>query len=63
MQIKEVLNRLTDQTWHNLDELSSVTHLDKEKTAKILAFFKEYGFVELSGEKVKIDKDYLSIPA
>ena len=65
MNIGNVLDRISDENWHDLDEISSATRIDKEELVKIVGFFREYGFIEVnaSGEKVKIDKDYLVINA
>jgi hypothetical protein len=63
MEINVVLEDLSDKKWHQLDELTSETHIDKEHVLKIVNFFREFGFIEISasGEHVKLDKDYVDL--
>jgi len=63
MEINLVLEDLSDKKWHQLDDLTSETHLDKEHVLKIVNFFREFGFIEISasGEHVKLDKDYIDL--
>jgi transcription initiation factor IIE alpha subunit len=63
LNIGIVLDLLADGLWHNLDELTSETNIAKESVLRILNFFRDYGFIEISigGEAAKMDKDYLKL--
>ncbi len=63
VDIKLVLNTLSDGSWHNIDELTSETKVAKESLLRIVNFFRDYGFIEISngGEAAKLDKDYLKL--
>ena len=56
-----VLETLSDGTWHRFDELEAETKLEKETMLRIVNFFRDFGFIEISmgGEAAKLDKDYL----
>jgi hypothetical protein len=63
LNIGIVLDLLSDGLWHNLDELTSETKIAKESVLRIVNFFRDYGFIEISigGEAAKMDKDYLKL--
>ena len=63
LNIGIVLDLLSDGSWHKLDELTSETKIAKESVLRILNFFRDYGFIEISvgGEAAKMDKDYLKL--
>jgi transcription initiation factor IIE alpha subunit len=63
LKINTVLEELSDKGWHRIDELSASTCVDRDKVLKIVNFFRDYGFIEISmsGETVKLDKDYVDL--
>jgi transcription initiation factor IIE alpha subunit len=63
LKINTVLEELADKGWHRIDELSASTCVDRNKVLKIVNFFRDYGFIEISmsGETVKLDKDYVDL--
>jgi hypothetical protein len=58
-----LLESLTDDTWHDIDEFSVSSHVDKEELEKMVGFFTGYGFIELDagGERFRVDKGYLKL--
>jgi hypothetical protein len=62
-KISIVLEFLSDGGWHLLDDLVSETKLDREAMLKVVNFFRDFGFIEISigGEAAKLDKDYLKL--
>jgi len=63
VDIDLILGSLSDGSWHNIDELTSETKVAKESLLRIVNFFRDYGFIEISvgGEAAKLDKDYLKL--
>ena len=63
MKIDNILNCLNDKEWHQLDDLTDETKIEKEQVLKIVNFFRDFGFIEISmsGNHVKIDKDYVGL--
>ena len=62
-KINSILDELSDKGWHRIDELSASTCVDRDNVLKIVNFFRDYGFIEISmsGETVKLDKDYIDL--
>ena len=63
MKINSVLDALSDKQWHRIEELIAKTEIERDKVLKIVNFFRDYGFIEISmgGETVKLDKDYINL--
>jgi len=63
MKLKILLKPLSDGDWHNFDDLSAQTHLEKKTILEVTNFLREYGLVEISegGEAAKLDKHYLEL--
>jgi DNA-binding IclR family transcriptional regulator len=63
LTITDILDVLSDGGWHKFDELSAETSISKEKVLRVVNFFRDFGFVEVSmgGEAAKLDKDYLKL--
>lgn len=63
MKINNILDSLNDKEWHQLDALTAETKIEKEQVLKIVNFFHDYGFIEISasGNHIKIDKDYVNL--
>ena len=63
MKINAVLDALSDKHWHRIDELVTQTGVQLEKVLRIVNFFRDYGFIEISinGKTVKLDKDYVDL--
>jgi hypothetical protein len=63
MEIDLILNTLADGSWHNIDDLISETKIAKESLLRVVNFFRDYGFIEISngGEAAKLDKDFLKL--
>ena len=63
MEIGSVLDLLSDKEWHSIDDVVEGTRVPKIHVLKIVNFFRDFGFIEISmgGEKVKIDKDYVDL--
>ncbi|MGD0804357.1 MAG: hypothetical protein ABSA11_09825 [Candidatus Bathyarchaeia archaeon] len=62
-KISIVLESLSNGDWHLIDDLVSETKLDREMMLKVVNFFRDFGFIEISigGEAAKLDKDYLQL--
>ena len=58
-----VLKTLSDGNWHKFDDLTAETKLEKDTVLRVVNFFRDYGFIEISmgGEAAKLDKDYLAL--
>ena len=63
MYVTQVLNTLKDGNWHNLDELNNETIMSNDTLLRVVNFFRDFGFIEISngGEAAKLDKDYLKL--
>ena len=63
MKINSVLGCLSDKEWHRINDLCAETNLNEETILKIMNFFRDYEFIEISmsGETVKLDKDYANL--
>jgi hypothetical protein len=63
LPLTEILDALSDGEWHKFDDLSAETSINMEKVLRIVNFFRDYGFIEISmgGEAAKLDKDYLKL--
>jgi DNA-binding IscR family transcriptional regulator len=63
LNLTEVLAALSDGDWHKFDDLATETSINKETVLRIVNFFRDYGFIEISmgGEAAKLDKDYLKL--
>jgi DNA-binding IclR family transcriptional regulator len=63
LNLTEVLEALSDGDWHKFDDLATETSINKETVLRIVNFFRDYGFIEISmgGEAAKLDKDYLKL--
>jgi DNA-binding IclR family transcriptional regulator len=63
LYITEVLEALSDGNWHNFDDLLRETNMSKEMVLRVVNFFRDFGFVEISngGEAAKLDKDFLKL--
>jgi len=63
MKINSVLGCLSDKEWHKINDLCVKTNLNEETILKIVNFFRDYEFIEISmsGETVKLDKDYANL--
>jgi hypothetical protein len=61
--LKIVLNTLSDGAWHKFDDFSAETEMEMETLLRIVNFFRDFGFIEISmgGEAAKLDKDYLKL--
>ena len=63
MEIGSVLDLLSDKEWHSIDDIVEGICVPKLHVLKIVNFFRDYGFVEISmnGERVKIDENYVDL--
>ena len=63
LPLSDILDALSDGEWHQFDELTAETSIAKEKVLRVVNFFRDYGFIEISvgGEAAKLDKDYLKL--
>ena len=63
LYITKVLKALSDGEWHNFDELYCKTNISDDSLLRIVNFYREFGFIEISirGEAAKLDKDYLKL--
>jgi len=63
LYVTQVLNTLKDGNWHNLDELNNETIMSNDTLLRVVNFFRDFGFIEISngGEAAKLDKDYLKL--
>jgi hypothetical protein len=63
LYVTKVLKALSDGDWHNFDELHSKTNMSNDTLLRIVNFYRDFGFVEISigGEAAKLDKDYLKL--
>jgi hypothetical protein len=58
-----LLKPLSDGDWHNLDELSTQTHLEKKTILEVTTFLEEYGIAELNQNRdaAKLDSHFLKL--
>jgi hypothetical protein len=51
---------MSDGDWHNFEDLSAQTKIDKDTVIKIANILQDYGFIEISktGEAAKLDDSY-----
>ena len=63
LKINAILDQLSDKEWHGIDELVSETNVEKDSLLKVVNFFRDFKFIEISvgGEKIKLDKDYINL--
>jgi len=63
LYVTQVLNALKDGNWHKLDELNNEANMNNDTLLRVVNFFRDFGFIEISngGEAAKIDKDYLKL--
>ncbi len=57
-KINEVIEVLSDGYWHRIETLTVETKLDKISLLRVLDFFHEYGFIEISsgGEAARLPR-------
>ncbi len=62
-KITVVFKVLSDGLWHRIDDLTVDTMLEKDTMLKIINFFRDYEFIEISvgGEAAKLDRDYIML--
>jgi hypothetical protein len=62
-KITMVFKALSDGLWHPMDDLAAETMLEKDTMLKIINFFRDYEFIEISvgGEAAKLDRDYIML--
>ena len=62
-KVSEIINVLSDGAWHLTKELPKEAKVDDETLLRIVNFFRDYGFIELSvgGEAAKLDPDYIKL--
>ncbi len=60
MEITRLLRPLSNGKWHQFDEISTQTKIDKQKVVLIANSLKDYGFLEINTEKnaVKLSDDF-----
>ena len=63
LYVTQVLNALKDGNWHKLDELNNEANMNNDTLLRVVNFFRDFGFIEISnsGEAAKLDKDYLNL--
>jgi len=63
MEIGNVLDLLSDKQWHSIDDIADGIRVPKLHLLKIVNFFRDYGFVEMStsGERVRIAEGYVDL--
>lgn len=63
LTLYDILDALSDGAWHKFDDLSAETTINMETVLRVVNFFRDYGFIEISmgGEAAKLDKDYLKL--
>jgi hypothetical protein len=63
LDTRVVLKSLSDGNWHKIEDLEAETEMEKETLLRIVNFFRDYQFVEISvgGEAAKLDKDYIKL--
>ena len=63
MEIGSVLSLLSDKEWQSIHDIVEATRVPELNVLKIVNFFRDFGFIEISvgGEKVKIDKDFVDL--
>ena len=62
-KVSETIGVLSDGAWHLIKELPKEAKVDDETLLRIVNFFRDYGFIELSigGEAAKLDPDYIKL--
>jgi hypothetical protein len=63
VNLKKLLKPLYDGTWHQFDDLSAQTKIDKNTVLIVVDSLKDYGILELSKdhEAVKLDDGFLKL--
>jgi hypothetical protein len=63
VNLKKLIQPLYDGTWHQFDDLSAETNIDKGTILIIVDSLRDYGILELSKdhEAVKLDDEFLKL--
>jgi len=52
--IDSFLDHISDDKWHNLDELGEKTRMSQQVVYEIATFLSQYGFIEFDKDKFEV---------
>ncbi len=63
MEIKRILRPLSDGKWHQLEDLSNKTNIDRQTIYLVANSLKDFGFIEINSDKtaVKLTESFLRL--